>query len=61
MGTLKNILTIFVVILWAGGIIGGIVLALAAKSPIMVAAIIVLGVLAFPTVKRLLTTDGAKK
>ena len=60
MGTLKNILTIIVVILWAGGLVGGLVLSVSAKSPVMVAAIAVLGVLSFPTVKRLMTSDGKK-
>ena len=60
MGTLKNILIIFVVILWAGGLVGGLVLSVSAKSPVMVAAIAVLGVLSFPTVKRLVTSDDKK-
>ena len=60
MGTLKNILTIIVVILWAGGLVGGLVLSVSAKSPVMVAAIAVLGVLSFPTVKRLVTSDDKK-
>lgn len=57
MYTFKNILSIFAAILWAGGVIGGIGMAITLKAPIMVIAIIVLGVLAFPTVKRLLTKN----
>ena len=57
MYTFKKILSIFAAILWAGGVIGGIGMAVALKSPIMVVAVVVLGILAFPTVKRLLTDE----
>jgi hypothetical protein len=60
MNTIKHILIIFAALLWAGGVIGGIGMAVYLKSPVMVVAILVLGILAFPTVKRLLTADDKK-
>ena len=57
MNILKKIGTILSVVLWAGGLVGGLVLSIAAKSPVMVAAVVVLGAFSFPTVKRLLTKN----
>ena len=57
MYTFKKILSIFAAILWAGGVLCGIGMAVTLKAPIMVVAIVVLGVLAFPTVKKLLTDE----
>lgn len=57
MHTLKKIGICLGVLIWAGGIVGGLVLSIAAKSPVMVASIVVLGAFSFPTVKRLLTKN----
>lgn len=61
MYALKKILILFAAILWLGGVVGGIGMAIYLKAPIMVVAIIVLGVLAFPTVRRLLTAEDKAK
>lgn len=57
MNNFKKILSVFAAILWGGGVVGGIGMAINLKAPIMVVAIIVLGVLAFPTVRKLLTEE----
>lgn len=56
MEILKKLAIIIAVVLWAGGLVGGLILSIAAKSPAMVAAIVVLGAFSFPTVKRLINT-----
>lgn len=57
MEILKKLATIIAVVLWAGGLIGGLILSIAAKSVAMVAAIVVLGAFSFPTVKKLVTKN----
>ena len=61
MYAIKKILVLFAALLWGGGLVGGIGMAIHLKSPVMVIAILVLGVLAFPTVKRLLTAEDEAK
>lgn len=56
---MKQILTILAVLLWAGGIVSGLVLTIAAKALVPAVSIVVLGILAFPTVKRLIS-DASK-
>lgn len=53
----KKIATLFAILLWAGGIISGLVLTIKASAFIPAVAIVVLGVLAFPTIKRLVTEE----
>lgn len=48
----KNILNAIIVLLWAGGIVCGLILAIKAKSVAASLSIIALGILGFPTVKR---------
>jgi hypothetical protein len=57
MDFLKKIAICIAVILWAGGLIGGLVLSITAKSVAMVAATVVLGAFSFPTVKKLVTKN----
>ena len=57
MEILKKLATIIALVLWAGGLIGGLILSISAKSVAMVAAIVVLGAFSFPTVKNLLTKE----
>jgi len=57
MRTIKKILSIIVALLWMGGVVGGIGMSVTLKAPVMLVAIVVLGVLAFPTVKRILTAE----
>lgn len=57
MNTLKKIGLIISIVLWAGGLVGGLILSIAAKSVAMVASIVVLGAFSFPTVKRLLKSE----
>ena len=57
MDFLKNFAICIALILWAGGLIGGLVLAITAKSVAMVAATVVLGAFSFPTVKKLVTKN----
>ena len=57
MDILKKLGICIAVILWAGGIIGGLVLSISAKSVAMVAAILILGAFSFPTVKKLVTKN----
>ena len=56
---MKQILTILAVLLWAGGITCGLVLTIAAKALVPAISIVVLGILAFPTIKKLVS-DGSK-
>ncbi len=57
MDFLKKFAICIAVILWAGGLIGGLVLSITAKSVAMVAATVVLGAFSFPTVKKLVTKN----
>ncbi len=49
----KNLLNALIVLLWMGGIIIGLVLAIKVKSVVAILSSLVLGVLSFPTVRRI--------
>lgn len=49
---LKNLITLVLVILWMGGIACGIIFAIQAKALVPGIAIVALGVMAFPVIKK---------
>lgn len=49
---LNNLLNAIVILLWAGGIVCGLALAIKAKAVAAIISTIALGILAFPSVKK---------
>lgn len=49
----QNLLNALLILLWAGGIVCGLVLAIKAQSVAASLSIVVLGVLGFPTIKKI--------